>query len=322
MAGRILGEISNVMDTARGDWKLPKAAGSVATHTLGSSISCGKPHVRAAVREDQFTTPFQSDAQDPQRASEYAAHIFAHLLEKESLLLPNAGYMEQQRDINSKMRAILIDWLVEVQMKYRLSQDTLFLTVNIIDRYLSVRQVMRKKLQLLGVVAMMIASKYEEIDPPKVNEFAYITDHTYPRQEIVNMESNILMVLEYQIAVPTPRHMLDRLQRLNGCDSVHRSLVEYALELALLDVRFVRYQPSSLVGAAVLMSNEYFGRRQVWSEAMTHQIGCTDSMLQACASDLRAAVDTARTASLQAVVRKYQLYVYHSVADLPARARA
>merc|ERR1740139_699528 len=122
-------------------------------------------------------------------------------------------------------------------MKYRLRSETLFLTVNIIDRYLSVRPVMRKKLQLLGVVAMMIAAKYEEIDPPRVHEFAYITDHTYSKKDIVNMECQVLMALEYQIAVPTPYHMLDRLQRANGCDAVHRCLAQYALELALLELR-------------------------------------------------------------------------------------
>merc|ERR1740121_1923782 len=167
--------------------------------------------------------------------------------------------MEGQKDIDSKMRAILIDWLVEVHMKYRLRPETLFLSVNIIDRYLSVRPVARSKLQLLGVVAMFIAAKFEEIDPPKVREFVHITDRTYPKEEILSMEVKVLMALEYQIAVPTPVHLLDRLQRANGCDAAQRSLVQYALELSLLDLHLnnLQHPPSFLVSAALLMSNEF-----------------------------------------------------------------
>merc|ERR1712157_219234 len=138
----------------------------------------------AAAGEKGFNANFDADAQDSQTASEYAPDIFARLLEKESLCLPRADYMDGQADINGKMRAILIDWLVEVHMKYHLRPETLFLTVNIVDRYLSLKPIARKKLQLLGVVAMLIAAKFEEIDPPKVQEFSYITSNTYSKKEI------------------------------------------------------------------------------------------------------------------------------------------
>jgi len=207
-------------------------------------------------------------------------------------------------------------------MKYRLRPETLFLTVNIIDRYLSLRPVMRKKLQLLGVVAMFIAAKFEEIDPPKVNEFAYITDHTYSKKEIVQMECIVLGTLNFEVAVPTPVHFLERLQRVNGCDAVHRSLAQYALELSLLDVRNLRHPPSVLVGAALLMSNEFLGRRPAWPAAMAHQTRRSEAVLRACAADLRVVLETAKTASLQAVRRKYQLDLNLAVANLsPSRPR-
>jgi hypothetical protein len=74
------------------------------------------------------------------------------------------------------MRAILVDWLIEVHLKFKLKSETLFLTVNLIDRFLERQKVSRNKLQLVGVTAMMIASKYEEIYPPQIGDFAYITD--------------------------------------------------------------------------------------------------------------------------------------------------
>ena len=95
----------------------------------------------------------------------------------------------KQTDINEKMRAILVDWLIEVHYKFKLLPETLFLTVNLIDRFLERNDVVRTKLQLVGVGAMLIASKYEEIYAPEVRDFVYITDKAYTKEEILIMES-------------------------------------------------------------------------------------------------------------------------------------
>merc|ERR1719410_1072017 len=153
------------------------------------------------------------------------------------------------------MRAILVDWLVEGHIKYHLRPETLFLSVNIIDRYLSLKPVARRRLQLLGVVAMQIAAKFEEIHPPKVSEFAYITDHTYSEREIHNMEATVLNALDFQIAVPTPAHFIGHMKQATNSDGVQRALAQYVLELSLLDLRSLRYRPSVLVGASLLLSN-------------------------------------------------------------------
>src|SRR3569833_1886307 len=96
--------------------------------------------------------------------------------------------MEKQEDINEKMRSILVDWLVEVHLKFKLVPESLYLTVNLIDRYLEKEQVNRQKLQLIGVTAMLIACKYEEIYPPIVKDFVYLTDNAYTKEEILLME--------------------------------------------------------------------------------------------------------------------------------------
>ena len=89
--------------------------------------------------------------------------------------------MANQKDVNEKMRAILIDWLVDVHSKFKLVNETMFLTVNLIDRYLGEVQVTRQKLQLVGVTAMFIATKYEEIYPPELRDFVYVTDKAYTK---------------------------------------------------------------------------------------------------------------------------------------------
>ncbi len=97
------------------------------------------------------------------------------------------------------MRAILIDWLVEVHLKFKLVPETLYLTVNLIDRFLEKEQVNRQKLQLVGVTAMLIACKYEEIYPPIVKDFVYITDNAYTKEDILIMEKKMLTTLDFNI---------------------------------------------------------------------------------------------------------------------------
>lgn len=93
------------------------------------------------------------------------------------------------------MRGILVDWIIEVHLKFKLLPETLFLTVSLIDRYLEHTQIMRTKLQLVAVSAMLITSKYEEIYAPEVRDFVFITDNAYTREEILQMEMSILTTL-------------------------------------------------------------------------------------------------------------------------------
>jgi len=175
---------------------------------------------------------------------------------------------------------------------------------------------MRRKLQLLGVVSMFIATKFEEIDPPKVGEFAYITDNTYTKNEILSMECTVLVALNFQIVIPTPTHFLDRLLRANGGDLVHRYLTEYLLELGLVDLRLIRHPPSLLTAAAIMLANELMGQRPTWSAAMAHHARRPASALSGCVEEFRALLDAAPRSNLQAVRRKYQLDHYCAVANM------
>lgn len=124
---------------------------------------------------------------------------------------PNPNYLATQPEINAKMRTILVDWLVEVSEEYRMVPDTLYHAVSNLDRVLSGQRVARSQLQLVGITCMWIAAKYEEIYPPNVSEFSYITDNTYSREELVSMEEEVLKKLKYELTVPTPKTFLRRL---------------------------------------------------------------------------------------------------------------
>lgn len=245
---------------------------------------------------------------------EYVDEIFEQFFLEEGFCMPRADYMSLQIDINAKMRAILVDWLIEVHMKYRLRPETLYLTVNVIDRYLSKMQVPRRRLQLLGVVAMFIAAKFEEIDPPRVNDFVYITDSTYTREDILNMECSVLTLLSFRIVVPTPAHFYDRLQNANRCDAVQNALTHYILELSLVEIFMIRHRPSLLVSAALMLSNELLGRAVTWSPLMVQLSRHTAAELRSCADEfLKLLMASSPSSSLQAAYKKYSHPSQHAV---------
>jgi len=258
---------------------------------------------------------WSGDGDNIQHVGEYAPEIFSLLLKEEVKHLPRHNYMEFQKDINAKMRAILMDWLVEVHMKYRLRNETLYLTVSTIDRYLTQMPVLRKKLQLVGVVAMFIAAKFEEINPPGVNDYEYITDNAYTKEDILNMECQMLTTLNFQIVVPTAAHFMDRLQRINDCDDCHSEFVHYLTELALLEIRMTRFAPSHLVSAAILLSNELLGRMIPWPPVMQEHTNHSEEQLRPCVEELRSLLEGAAVHWLQAVRKKYQSATHHRVAN-------
>jgi hypothetical protein len=126
----------------------------------------------------------ERDAEDPLCVTEYVSDMYEHFRSKELSTSVRPTFMENQPHINERMRSILVDWLVEVHLKFKLVPETLYLTVNLIDRYLERKEVSRPRLQLVGVTSLLIASKYEEIYPPELRDLVYICDRAYTRHEV------------------------------------------------------------------------------------------------------------------------------------------
>ena len=111
-------------------------------------------------------------------------------------------YFHFQTEINSKMRIILIDWILEVTNKLKFKENTFFITTYIIDAYLSKKFIPRKKFQLLGVTALYISTKLNEIFSGKAKDYAFITDNAFNEKEILDMETDIAKTIEFNFLVP------------------------------------------------------------------------------------------------------------------------
>jgi cyclin B len=249
----------------------------------------------------------EEELEDPQLVAEYSSDIYSHLDRTETSRMPRPDYMESQPEINSKMRAILVDWLVEIhfKFKYKLKMETLFLCVNIVDRYLGLKTVTLLKLQLVGVAGMMIAAKFEEIHPPETKDYVYITDGAFTKEEVMQTEVEMLQALGFDLCAPTVPQYLERYQRAANCSEEHGYLLQYLLELSLLDYKLVRYQPSYLVAAAAFVSNMLLRVRQSWPSSVVKHTSEAEEDIRECASKMWNRFEGASTSPVQAVRWKY-----------------
>ena len=221
-----------------------------------------------------------------------------------------------QTDINSKMRAILIDWLVEVHLKFKLMPETLLLTTNLIDRFLAQKAVTRRNLQLVGVTAMLVASKYEEIWAPEVRDFVYISDRAYTRQQILDMEKQMLNTLGFHLTVPTPYQFMNRYFKAAGGDRKFQLYASYAIECALPSYDMLKYSGSKLAAAGVYIAMRAFHTGS-WNHVMEAHTRLSEADVFQCACDMAELMRKAPTASLTAVYKKYSGEKFMKIAAVP-----
>lgn len=172
--------------------------------------------------------------------------------------------------LQPRMRAILLDWLIEVCEVYRLHRETFYLAVDFIDRFLSLSPAVPKnRLQLIGVSCLFIGAKIEEIYPPKLQEFAYVTDGACTEEEILQMELMVLKGLNWGLSPMTPQAWMKMyFQIAHGstvpCDSAFSmpaysglpfSRVMQLLDLAMLDVGCLEFTYSVLAASALYHSD-------------------------------------------------------------------
>eukprot|EP00238_Polyblepharides_amylifera_P014777 CAMPEP_0196575376 /NCGR_PEP_ID=MMETSP1081-20130531/4869_1 /TAXON_ID=36882 /ORGANISM="Pyramimonas amylifera, Strain CCMP720" /LENGTH=419 /DNA_ID=CAMNT_0041893659 /DNA_START=206 /DNA_END=1465 /DNA_ORIENTATION=- len=258
-----------------------------------------------------------ADSKNVLACSVYVNDIYDFWRQAEPEFQPSADYMQNQTDINDRMRAILIDWLIEVHLKFKLMPETLYLTVNIIDRFLAREAVGRKHLQLVGVTAMLIAAKYEEIWAPEVRDFVYISDKAYTRQQILQMEKKILGQLSFQLTVPTPHHFLVRFCKAAATEKETEVLASFLTELALPEYAVLNYSGSLLAASAVytaLKTNGY----ESFPPALQYHSKFSEAQIKPCAQFLAQLHQGAATANLLAVNKKYSQSRFIEVAKTPA----
>uniref|UniRef100_A0A0A9W0G1 Cyclin-A1 n=1 Tax=Lygus hesperus TaxID=30085 RepID=A0A0A9W0G1_LYGHE len=249
----------------------------------------------------------------------YKDDIFKYLMHRETVFKPKPQYMKRQPDVTYAMRTILVDWLVEVGEEYKLSHPTLFLTVSFVDRFLSSMAVVRNKLQLLGTAAMFLASKFEEIYPPDVGEFTYITDDSYTKKQVLRMENLIAKVLDFNLSTPTSYTFLMHIVASLRLPDKVMFLAMYICELSLLEADpYLEHLPSLIACGAIALARHCLGYVDVWPVCLSDSTGYSLKQLAPvvnCLNDTHAKSFT--VTQQQAMKEKYKAPKYQRVSAIP-----
>ncbi|KAE9044614.1 hypothetical protein PR001_g2196 [Phytophthora rubi] len=264
------------------------------------------------------------DKNDSTMCWQYAEDITKFQLESERKRKTSSSYMARQSDITSKMRAILVDWLVDVHYKYGLLPQTLHIAVLLIDRYLETNlSVKRQRLQLVGVAAMFIASKYEEIYPPEAEDFVKITDNAYSREEVFRMEAKMLATIGYRVTFPTAFQFMKRfLKASRTCDDRVEHFAHYVVDRSLQEYKLIKYLPSTIAASAVHIARTQMGDSPAWSSTLEHHSSYSESSLEPCIEELKEILwntqnSVGKMAKLTAARRKFSKERFMAVAAKP-----
>lgn len=271
---------------------------------------------------------------DPTYVTEYSPEICDYFLEEEWNLYRERAYMERQSEVTDRMRKILVDWLIDVVSEFNNHPETFYLAVDIIDRFLYQREIPRTKLQLVGITAVLIAAKHEEIWPPTVNDCVVVTANTYTSREVIEMEREIAVCLRFKFTVPTTYPLASHFLDAAKCTPQARDAVFLFLESAAHCYAMLTYMPSRIAAAATVLGRLFvvfnnsphraddsftMSLSAFWGvDLMKVSNGISVEELTPVVTQLLPFTQRLCSSSskLQAVRRKYLSQKYHSVASL------
>uniref|UniRef100_A0A7C9AH39 Uncharacterized protein n=1 Tax=Opuntia streptacantha TaxID=393608 RepID=A0A7C9AH39_OPUST len=310
----VFNQKKKILSGNRSNRKKKKIHSLTSVLTARSKVACGL----ASKPRDQIVNIDAADADNELAVVEYIEEIynFYKLTEEE---YPLFDYMPCQSHINKAMRMILVDWLVEVHTKFELLPETFYLTINLVDRYLSRKIVSRRELQLVGISSMLLACKYEEIWAPEVNDFICICANAYTKEQVLAMEKAILEKLEWNLTVATPYVFLVRFIKATvPSDKKLENMAFYLAENGLMHYQIiVSFCPSLIAAASVYVAMHTLNSGLVWTETLKHYTGYAEEQLRECARMLVSVQLASKDSKLKAVYRKFSSADWDAVACLP-----
>jgi len=179
--------------------------------------------------------------------------MYGVLRERESRF--NVGaFLGNQPQVTPRIRAILVDWVADVCHEFNHQEETLQLSVRLVDRLLGTVPVPKRELQLVGCAAILLAAKIEEVFPPSIETLLYLCDNIYTREQLLQMESVVLEKLGFSFTCPTGWSFLTYLFKSFPFPDRARHLAHYLLELGLHDYAIMKEQSSLIVVAIACLS--------------------------------------------------------------------
>ncbi|XP_047130316.1 G2/mitotic-specific cyclin-B3 isoform X1 [Hydra vulgaris] len=261
--------------------------------------------------------PYDTELRDPFLVAEYAESIFQNLKKREAKY-PVINYLIKENcETTGPMRAILVDWLVEVQENFELYHETLYLAVKLVDNFLQNNPTPKEQLQLVGATALLIACKIEEHHPPPLDDFQYICDDAYTHKMFINMELKIFKALDFDVNIPISYSFLRRYARVTSMSMQLLTLARYILELSLQEAQFVDVRSSKISAACLCLALKMKDEGD-WEANLSYHTGYQEKELSTLVTNLNTMVTNAPKSKLQTIRNKYLHPVFFEVAKIPA----
>ncbi|XP_046577489.1 LOW QUALITY PROTEIN: G2/mitotic-specific cyclin-B3-like [Haliotis rubra] len=276
------------------------------------SISEEIDELELLLEEEQIDDIDKENLGDPAQAAVYAKDIFEYYKEREVKFNVDQ-YMSRQPHLTPNMRSILVDWLVEVQENFELNHETLYLAVKLVDTYLSRKQILKEVLQLVGAVSLFVACKFDERCPPLIEDFLYICDDAYTRQEFIQMEMNILRIVGFDLGMPLSYRFLRRYAKCARAAMETLTLARYILEMSLMEYSLLSVKESKL-GAATLYLALCMKKEGTWTRTMVHFTGYEVTELRDLSRQLNTVIKSPPNKQLTTIRSKYAHKVFYEVA--------
>lgn len=244
---------------------------------------------------------------------EYISDILENLIEEEenNKLNINPNYLKLQKEINADMRAILIDWLIEVNKRFNFQEETLCKAIYIIDSYLSKKIIKRKFFQLLGITSLIISAKLNEIYLPKISNYSDITNNTYDLEEIKKMEEEILKTLNFNLLVPTPSSFYEIISKKLGIsDDINKyKFGEFLMQSFMLDNKSLYYSNSTIASAACYILMKFCkmkNYKNIFDDSfLGHTKSNHESLVKKCAKKISETITLIIGSNLKSIINKY-----------------
>lgn len=207
------------------------------------------------------------------------------------------------------MRAYLVDWLAELHYKFKMLPETLHITVGLIDRYLEKEaNFSKKELQVLGITALHIAGKYEEIYPPDLKTLIKVTDGSVTKESVIKLEYKMLLKLDFDVTWPSIHRFLERYCRISQVSERTAMLAQYFCETALLDITLVKERPSLVASIGLYAANKVIKMtgQGFWNATLTKNSGYREDEVRELSYELLKYVKKVEGSSLKTFSKKYQ----------------
>ena len=263
---------------------------------------------------------FQNSQENISYVGEYLEEIYVNLLleETQATTKPKFGYMNTQPEINEIMRAILIDWIIDVHLRFNLRQETLFMTIWLIDTYLSFAFVHRDKLQLLGITCLLISCKSHEIYYPQNDKLIEMTDNAYSKEEMLTMENEILKKLNFFIVCPNPIDFYNILSKMFNFEKKQYYLGNYFIESALVNYQILKYSSSVIASSCTYLVMKYYrinGYQKLYNNFIINE-QFPEDVIKDAAKEIYVLVDNLSKSKFKSVKKKYSLTQFENVSEI------